>query len=73
MNDVYGDGCDNDCTFSCAVDVDCADGDLCNGAETCVVATHACAAGTFPVCEDESACTVDSASSPRSAAQKRTR
>lgn len=60
MNDVDGDGCDNDCTFSCAADVDCADGDLCNGTETCVVATHACAAGTVLVCDDASACTVDS-------------
>jgi len=60
MNSVEGDGCDNDCTFSCAADADCADGDLCTGTETCVVATHACAAGAALVCDDTSACTVDS-------------
>lgn len=58
-NDVDGDGCDIDCTFSCEEDLDCNDGDVCNGDETCDVATHACAAGTAPDCADANACTSD--------------
>ncbi len=34
-NDIEGDGCDNDCTFSCSSDVHCRDTEICNGAETC--------------------------------------
>jgi len=60
MNAVEGDGCDSDCTFSCAVDADCAGADLCSGTATCVIATHACSARTTVDCDDESACTVDS-------------
>lgn len=43
-NDVEGDGCDNDCTFSCETAEDCDDGEECNGAETCN--ERACVAGT---------------------------
>ena len=45
-NTTEGDGCDNDCTFSCAMSADCDDGRICNGAETCNTTTHVCAAGT---------------------------
>jgi cysteine-rich repeat protein len=43
-----GDGCDNDCTWSCTAAADCTDGNACNGSETCTLATHVCAAGTPP-------------------------
>jgi len=39
-NDVAGDGCEPDCTWSCEGDGECDDGDVCNGAETCV--EHVC-------------------------------
>lgn len=59
-NDSDADGCDSDCTFSCTVNADCDDGNVCNGMETCVVATHRCAAGTPMVCvADNNACTND--------------
>jgi len=44
-NDVEGDGCDNDCTFSCREDWECADPDICNGRETCSPDTHTCGPG----------------------------
>ncbi len=44
-NDRDGDGCDRDCTPSCAAASDCDDGRACNGAETCS-ATATCANGT---------------------------
>jgi cysteine-rich repeat protein len=44
-NTVPDDGCENDCTFSCAVAADCDDGDACNGVEGCVEAAHLCTAG----------------------------
>jgi cysteine-rich repeat protein len=47
-NDLEGDGCDGDCTFSCALDADCRDEDLCNGSEACDPGTHACRAGDPP-------------------------
>lgn len=34
-NDVSGDGCENDCTFTCTEDADCDDGDPCNGEFSC--------------------------------------
>lgn len=46
-NDLDGDGCDFDCTRSCAESADCDDGDVCNGTETCS-ATSTCAQGTPP-------------------------
>lgn len=58
-NDVDGDGCDVDCTFSCNEDLDCADGDVCNGDETCEVATHACVLGAALDCVDGDDCTAD--------------
>jgi cysteine-rich repeat protein len=48
-NQVPGDGCENDCTFSC-VSTDtarnCTPADMCAGQGTCNDATHICAAGT---------------------------
>lgn len=44
-NDIEGDGCDNDCSFSCTTDVHCRDTEDCNGAETCDTASHTCADG----------------------------
>ncbi len=58
-NDVDGDGCDVDCTFSCTEDLDCADGDVCNGDETCDTTAHACTTGTPLDCDDSDACTTD--------------
>ncbi|MBN1773506.1 MAG: hypothetical protein JXB32_19750, partial [Deltaproteobacteria bacterium] len=43
-----GDGCEADCTWTCESDPDCADTRFCNGAETCNLGTHTCAAGTPP-------------------------
>jgi hypothetical protein len=45
-NPTNGDGCDDDCSFSCTSDAACDDGATCNGAETCNLATHQCQAGT---------------------------
>lgn len=45
-NDFGGDGCENDCTATCAADLDCDDGEPCNGAETCDMGR--CAAGAPP-------------------------
>jgi cysteine-rich repeat protein len=44
-NDVAGDGCESDCSFSCEFELDCLDGRLCNGSETCDPAAHRCVAG----------------------------
>ncbi len=41
-NDVDGDGCDDDCTFSCLADLDCDDGAACT-TDSCDLATHRCA------------------------------
>jgi len=56
-NDVNGDGCENNCTYSCHDNGECSDGDLCNGEETCNTETHICEGGTPRedgfVCGDE--------------------
>ncbi len=44
----------------CSTNADCDDGILCNGAETCDVASGSCLAGTPPTCDDGNACTADS-------------
>ncbi len=45
-NDIDGDGCDNDCTWSCRISADCDDDNSCNGKETCdALDTHTCLAG----------------------------
>jgi cysteine-rich repeat protein len=62
-NRVSGDGCENDCTFTCSDDARCDDGDPCNGTETCMnagTATSRCVAGTAPTCDDRDPCTIDS-------------
>lgn len=41
-NDVAGDGCEANCTFTCAQDDDCSDGEPCNGAEACNLEHHTC-------------------------------
>jgi len=43
----------------CTTDAQCSDGQFCNGAETCVIATGVCQAGTAPNCADAIACTTD--------------
>src|SRR5438105_2321918 len=40
-NFVTGDGCDNDCTFTCHQDLDCDDHEPCNGVDHCT-ADHRC-------------------------------
>jgi len=55
-NTVNTDGCRSDCTFSCKVDLDCDDGDKCNGAETCDTTTHACKTGTAVTCAKTGSC-----------------
>jgi cysteine-rich repeat protein len=56
MNTTDGDGCDNDCTFTCSGDSDCSDSNPCNGDETCSdagTASSACVAGT-PLADGDS-------------------
>jgi cysteine-rich repeat protein len=58
LND--GDGCQHDCTFTCIDDGGCQNGNLCDGTETCTLATHTCAASTIPLdCTDTDPCTND--------------
>ncbi len=40
-----GDGCENDCTYSCVEDAECDDSNFCNGDESCGE-DHYCVAGT---------------------------
>jgi cysteine-rich repeat protein len=42
------DGCENDCTFSCESQDQCADASICNGVELCDLAVHRCGPGTPP-------------------------
>lgn len=58
-NVMEGDGCDNDCTFSCASDADCDDMSVCTGTESCDVTTHVCQPGTDLTCVDGDDCTMD--------------
>jgi cysteine-rich repeat protein len=44
-NDVTGDGCDPDCSWSCHTEADCSDLELCSGTELCDTETHACEPG----------------------------
>ncbi|MDQ3030973.1 MAG: MopE-related protein [Myxococcota bacterium] len=56
--------CRSDCTWTCETDEECAlmDTTVCDGVETCNVATHLCVPGTAPVCldDDANACTIES-------------
>jgi cysteine-rich repeat protein len=62
MNTENGDGCDNDCTFTCNVDADCIpfDMNVCDGADVCNAAEHTCGPGTMLDCSDGLDCTDDS-------------
>lgn len=62
-NDDEDDGCTSACEPTCVDDTPCDDGDMCNGAETCDLATNTCMAGTMLVCDDGSPCTTDSCDS----------
>jgi len=55
-NDVPGDGCEDDCSFSCTDDSHCGDGVYCNGVETCDLLTHTCQTGEAVVCDASDAC-----------------
>lgn len=44
-NGSNGDGCNQNCAFSCTEAADCDDGNVCNGAESCDEALHTCVAG----------------------------
>lgn len=55
-----GDGCDADCAHECDADVDCDDGSVCNGQETCDAETHVCHPGVSLDCDDANACTEQS-------------
>jgi cysteine-rich repeat protein len=56
-NDVDGDGCDTDCTWSCERNWECADEDFCTS-DVCDVGTHTCTHETID-CADVDDCTVD--------------
>jgi cysteine-rich repeat protein len=50
-DDISGNGCESDCTWSCTSHADCDDGDPCNGEERCNLTTHACGgSGVFGLC-----------------------
>ena len=54
-NETSGDGCEpGTCEFSCESDDECDNESVCDGTETCNVATHICAPGTDA--PDETAC-----------------
>ena len=54
------DGCRSDCKFTCKVDGDCSDKNLCNGVETCDTSSHKCMVGMPLSCDDSDVCTDDS-------------
>ncbi|MCC7541211.1 MAG: thrombospondin type 3 repeat-containing protein [Deltaproteobacteria bacterium] len=58
-NDVDGDGCDRDCTYSCTSLGDCDDSDVCTGRESCNTTTHRCDRGPPLACDDGNPCTAD--------------
>ncbi len=43
-----GDGCEEDCTFTCVDDAECNDGNACDGAEQCDADAHVCVGGSVP-------------------------
>ena len=60
-NTIDGDGCDNDCTYSCETAMDCDDSDACTVGESCT-SGHTCEPGTMKDCADTgagAACTAD--------------
>lgn len=60
-NAISGDGCENDCRFSCSTDADCQDGNFCNGEERCIEAGFGklCVPSEAPLnCNKGAACTL---------------
>ena len=53
------DGCTDACAFTCEVDADCLDADLCDGSEVCNTTAHTCGEGTALNCDDSVPCTMD--------------
>jgi len=51
-NTTEGDGCDNDCTFSCHNDTECDDGHGCT-MNLCITSTHTC---NFPILPSTTIC-----------------
>lgn len=61
QNSTEGDGCENDCRFTCRSDADCQDGNPCNGEERCIDAGFGklCAVALEPLnCDRGQACTL---------------
>ncbi len=61
-NKTDGDGCNNDCKYSCHADGDCNDGNVCNGVEVCKqgAAGKKCELSVAAlVCDDKKTCTTD--------------
>ena len=56
-NDVDGDGCDTDCTWTCERNWECADEDFCTS-DVCEMTTHTCTHETID-CVDSDDCTID--------------
>ncbi len=54
------DGCTDTCVWTCEADFQCDDGNGCNGAERCVLASHTCTNGSALDCDDRDNCTTDS-------------
>jgi hypothetical protein len=59
-NGDNADGCRDDCTYTCDEESSCEDGNMCNGEESCDLATHTCDPGTDLDCDDGDPCTADS-------------
>ena len=53
------DGCKDDCTYTCEMDGQCSDGNVCNGLEECDQITHRCFVGMGLNCDDADPCTDD--------------
>lgn len=60
-NAVNGDGCENDCSFTCEDDLDCDDDDVCT-VDVCDPELRTCSS-TALVCDDDLECTTDSCDS----------
>lgn len=52
-NPLDADGCDSDCSFTCASDDDCSNRNACDGVETCDLTAHTCNAGKPISCKAE--------------------
>jgi cysteine-rich repeat protein len=60
MNGDNTDGCRDDCSYTCTMDAECSDGDVCTGDETCDTTSHTCQDVTDLDCDDGDPCTGDS-------------